>query len=167
MANWGVFLYHRLRGPDPCANSSPVACYHGDAGVDPTYVASICVGRAVAARLGAAAASVPHQKEAKDGGDVQAQRRGEEADGGSGARKTRSASTAAQRGTPHMIPGVGTVSPPLNCWIEASSFLHLAIIFLFCTRIRLNWTSFKAYNMRKMCIIRLPAMLHYQNKYLP
>lgn len=64
-------------------------------------------------------------------------------------------------------PWRGAVSPPLNCWIEASSFLHLAVIFLFCTRIRLNWTSFKAYNMRKMCIIRLPAMLHYQNKYLP
>lgn len=133
---------------------SPPSC-HGD-------VAGVCVGRAVSAHLGSAAASVPHQKEAKDGGNVQAQRRGEEADESGGARKTRAASTAAQRRTPHMIPCFET----LNFRIEAPSFPHLDVIFLFCTRIRLDWTSsFDAYNMRKICIIHLPAVLLYHNKY--
>lgn len=148
--------------PDPCANPLPVACYHGDAGVDLADVASVCIGRAVSAHLGSAAASVPHQKEAKDGGNIQAQRRGEEADESGGGRKARAAPTAAQRRTPHMIPCVET----LNCRIEAPPFPHLDVIFLFCTRIRLDWTSsFEAFNMRKLCIIHLPAVLHYHNKY--
>lgn len=71
--------------------------------MDLAYVASVGVCSAVAAQLGSAAASVPHQKEAKDGGNVQAQRGGKEADGSGGARKTPSSSTAAQRRTPHMI----------------------------------------------------------------
>lgn len=96
--------------PDPCANPLPVACYHGDAGVDLADVASACVGRAVSAHLGSAAASVPHQKEAKDGGNVQAQRGGEEADESGGARKTRAAATTAQRRTPHMIPCFETLN---------------------------------------------------------
>lgn len=86
--------------------------------MDLADVASVCVGRAVSARLGSAAASVPHQKEAKDGGNVQAQRRGEEADQSGGARKTRAAATAAQRRTPDMISCFET----LNCRIEAPFF---------------------------------------------
>lgn len=84
--------------------SSPVACYRGDAGVDLAFVAGVGIGGAVAAQLGSAAASVPDQKEAKDGGNVQAQRGGEEADGSGGARKTPPAPTAAQRRTPHLTP---------------------------------------------------------------
>lgn len=50
--------------------------------------------------------------------------------------------------------------------IQAPSFPHLDVRFLFCTRIRLDWTSsFEAYNTRKICIIRLPAVLRYHNKY--
>lgn len=84
--------------------SLPVVCYRGDAGVDLAFVAGVGISGAVAAQLGAVAASVPHQKEAKDGGNVQAQRGGEEADRSGGARKSPSASTAAQRRTPHLTP---------------------------------------------------------------
>lgn len=125
-----VFLSNNgSRGLTRVPFSSPVACYHGDAGVDLNYVASVGVGSVVATQLGSAAASVPHQKEAKDGGNVQAQRGGEEANGSDRARKTPSASTAAQGRTPHMIPRVtitgGTVGPMpsrfLSCHI---SVLH-------------------------------------------
>lgn len=104
-ANCGVFFCSDgSKGLTRVPFSSPVAWYHGDAGVDLAYVASVGVSSAVAAQLGSAADSVPHQKEAKDGGNVQAQCGGEEADGSSGVRKTPSASTAAQRRTPHMTP---------------------------------------------------------------
>lgn len=107
----------------------PVARYHGDAGVDLAYVASVGVSPAVAAQPGSGAAAVPHQKEAKDGGNIQAQRGGEEADGSGGVGKTRSASAATQGRTPHMIPCVERLR---HCRIHALSFL-VAIIFLFRT----------------------------------
>lgn len=90
--------------PDLCVCvSSPAVCNHGDAGGNPTYSVSVCVHRAVPAQLGSAAAAVCHQEEKKDGGNVQAQRRGEETDGDRRIGKTWPASPAAQRRTPHMM----------------------------------------------------------------
>lgn len=58
----------------------PAVCHHGDAGIIPTYSFSVRVHCAVTAQLGSAAAAVCHQEETEDGGNVQAQCRGEEAD---------------------------------------------------------------------------------------
>lgn len=61
-----------------------LSCHHGDADVDPTHSVGVCLHRAVPAQPDFAAAAVCHQEEKKDGGDIQAQCRGEEADGSSG-----------------------------------------------------------------------------------
>lgn len=102
ITNWPFLSSDGSKGLTRVPFSSPVACYHGDAGVELACVASIGVGSAVAAQLGCAAAFVPHQKEATDGGNIQAQHGGEEADGSSGAREAPSATTAAQRRTSYM-----------------------------------------------------------------
>lgn len=76
---------------------------HGCADVDPAPAVAVGVRRGVAAQPRSAAAAVRHQEEAADGGDVPAQRRGEEADGRRRIGKTRPASAAAQRRTAHMM----------------------------------------------------------------
>lgn len=82
---------------------SPAVRDHGCADVDPASAVAVGVRRGVAAQPGAAAAAVCHQEEAADGGNVPAQRRGEEADGRSRVGKTWPASAAAQRRTAHMM----------------------------------------------------------------
>lgn len=82
--------------------SAAVCRHHRNAGVNPDYGVHVCLSRGVPAHV-AAAAAVRHSKEKKDGGNVQAQCRGEEADRSSGTWKARAASAVAQRRAPHMI----------------------------------------------------------------
>lgn len=96
-------IYRPLWQPDLCAVPSPAVCHHGDSGADPTYSVRVCVRRTVSAQLGAAAAAVRHQEEKKDGGDIQAQRRGDETDESRGIWKAWPASTVAQRRAPHIM----------------------------------------------------------------
>ena len=64
-------------GDPPPLTASPACGHHGVAG---TVGVGVGVCRAVAAQPDSTAANVPHQEEAKDGGNIQAQCRGEEAD---------------------------------------------------------------------------------------
>lgn len=82
---------------------------HGcaDVGADLAAVAGV---PAVAARPVSAAAAVCHQEEAADGGNVPAQRRGEEADGSWRLGEARPAAAAAQRGASHLTQQGGAPS---------------------------------------------------------
>lgn len=77
-------------------------CYHGDSGVSPTFGVCVRPHCAVPVQLGCPASAVCDQEEKKHGGNIQAQRRGEEADGNDGVGKTRPSPTAAQRRAPHI-----------------------------------------------------------------
>lgn len=67
-----------------CVVPSPGVYQHGDGGVNTAVSVSARLHRVVPAQLDSAAAAVCHQEEKKDGGNVQAQCRGEETDGSSG-----------------------------------------------------------------------------------
>lgn len=82
---------------------------HGCADVGADVAAGAGVP-AVAALPVSAAAAVCHQEEAADGGDVPAQRRGEEADGSWRLGEARPAAAAAQRGASHLTQQGGAPS---------------------------------------------------------
>lgn len=155
-------------------------CHHGDAGVHPTYSVSVCVHRAVPAQLVSAAAAVCHQEEKKDGGNLQAQCRGEKADGIGGTWKTWLASTDAQRRTPHMMHvhkchsgySYGLIPPVFWCCLLLSSgmirvcLLHEKIFRHTKHCLRCTFLFLVKTNMLIRLLILSPVSLHEKRKYV-